>query len=175
MLCPKYCTVAVIFLVAMIYLSFSVDRCVASQNFMNTLNENQIMVYKSIISERRGIYFTGYLLGILLSCAVIFVFIGSKSFETFETICIIASITMLTSYFYYILSPKQNLMVLYLDNRRQREEWAKVYKTMQFNYHIGLLLGILAAIMFAKSCKEGDQSLFSIFNKNKEIKDTKEI
>ena len=77
---------------------------------------------------------------------------------------------MLTSYFYYILSPKQDLMVLYLDNRRQREEWAKVYKTMQFNYHIGLLLGILAAIMFAKSCKEGDKSLFSIFNKDKEVK-----
>jgi hypothetical protein len=51
------------------------------------------------------------------------------------------------------------LIVLQLDTKKQREEWAKVYKTMQFNYHIGLLLGIAAAIMLAKSCKDVDENL----------------
>lgn len=153
--CPKYCGVAVVFIIAMVYMAFSVDKSSVSKNFTNTLNEYQLVKYKSIISERRGIYFTGYLLGLLISA--ITVFIMFQKLKTLDILCITGAITFLTSYFYYILSPKQDLIVLQLENKKQREEWAKVYKTMQFNYHIGLLLGIAAAIMLAKSCKEGNE------------------
>jgi len=159
--CPKYCGVAVVFLIAMVYMAFSVDKSGVSKNFTNTLNEYQLVKYKSIISERRGIYFTGYLLGLLISAITIFIMF--QKLKTLDILCITGAITFLTSYFYYILSPKQDLIVLQLDSKKQREEWAKVYKTMQFNYHIGLLLGIAAAIMLAKSCKEGnEESLVNI-------------
>jgi hypothetical protein len=42
-------------------------------------------------------------------------------------------------------------MVVYLDNRMQRLEWQKIYKKMQFNYHVGLLLGVIAAVLLTMS------------------------
>jgi heterodisulfide reductase subunit A-like polyferredoxin len=56
-----------------------------------------------------------------------------------------------------MLSPKQDLMVVYLDNRMQRMEWQKIYKKMQFNYHVGLLLGVIAAILFTMSIGDKDK------------------
>jgi|Laugresu1bdmlbsd_1035121.scaffolds.fasta_scaffold29349_2 hypothetical protein len=155
--CPKYCGIAIVFFIAMIYMAFSVDKCDVSKNFTNSLNEYQLVKYKSIISERRGIYFTGYMLGLLISAVVIF--LTFQKLQTLQILCLTGTITFLTAYFYYILSPKQDLIVLQLDTKKQREEWAKVYKTMQFNYHIGLLLGIVAAIMLAKSCKDVDENI----------------
>ena len=60
-------------------------------------------------------------------------------------------VTLLTNYFYYMLSPKSDLMVTHLDEEEQRLAWQKIYKTMQFNYHIGLVLGIIASGFFGAS------------------------
>lgn len=148
-ICPKYCSVAIVFFIGMIYMSFAIDKCALTRNFMNSLSESQIERYKLIVSERRNIYLSGYLLGLALSAIVI---VGmAETLNKMQMICLTGSITFLTSYFYYILSPKQDLMVLYLDNRSQRYEWQKIYKKMQFNYHVGLLLGIIAAVLITIS------------------------
>jgi len=42
-------------------------------------------------------------------------------------------------------------MVTHLDKEEQRLAWQKIYKTMQFNYHIGLVLGIIASGFFGAS------------------------
>ena len=153
-ICPKYCTVAIVFFIGMIYMSFAIDKCSISKNFMKSLSESQLERYKLIISERRNIYLSGYLLG--LSLSAIFIVGMSETLNKMQMICLTGSVTFLTSYFYYILSPKQDLMVLYLDNRSQRYEWQKIYKKMQFNYHVGLLLGIIAAILITMSFNKED-------------------
>jgi len=133
-------------------MSFAIDKCALTRNFMKSLSEPQLERYKLIISERRNIYLSGYLLGLSLSAIVI---VGMMdSLNKMQMICLTGSITFLTSYFYYILSPKQDLMVLYLDNRSQRYEWQKIYKKMQFNYHVGLLLGIIASILITMSVND---------------------
>lgn len=150
--CPKYCGIAIVFLVGMIYMSFALDRCSLTRNFVNSLNDAQAERYRSIISERRNIYLSGYLFGLALSAIII---VGMmKSITKFQMLCLTGSITFLTVYFYYILSPKQDLMVVYLSDRSQRYEWQKIYKKMQFNYHVGLLLGVIAALLFTMSVKE---------------------
>jgi hypothetical protein len=138
-------------------MSFSIDKCALTRNFTKSLSDSQLERYKLIVSERRNIYLSGYLLGLALSAIVIVGFMNSLN--KMQMICLTGSITFLTSYFYYILSPKQDLMVLYLDNRSQRYEWQKIYKKMQFNYHVGLLLGIIAAILITMSVNErGDNN-----------------
>lgn len=77
-----------------------------------------------------------------------------KNITKFQMLCLTGSITFLTVYFYYILSPKQDLMVVYLNDRSQRYEWQKIYKKMQFNYHVGLLLGIIAALLLTMSVND---------------------
>jgi hypothetical protein len=123
---------------------------------MKSLSEPQLEKYKLIIAERRNIYLSGYLLGLSLSAIVI---VGlMDSLNKVKMVCLTGSITFLTSYFYYILSPKQDLMVLYLDNRYQRYEWQKIYKKMQFNYHIGLLLGIISSVLITMAVKDKESN-----------------
>jgi hypothetical protein len=78
-----------------------------------------------------------------------------KSLYNTGVICIVGGITVLTNYFYYILAPKSDSMVIHLDKEEQRIEWMKINKIMTFKYHIGLLLGIIASMVFARStlCK----------------------
>lgn len=154
-ICPKYCTIAIVFFIGMIYMSFAVDKCAITRRFMENLNEIQEERYRSIISERRNIYLSGYILGLAMSAIVI---VGMMNcINKFQMLCLTGSITFLTAYFYYMLSPKQDLMVVYLDNRMQRMEWQKIYKKMQFNYHVGLLLGVIAAILFTMSIGDKDK------------------
>ena len=61
----------------------------------------------------------------------------------------VGAITFTTNYLYYILSPKTTYMVQHLDNKDQIDEWLKIYRTMQVKYHVGLVLGILAIMIFA--------------------------
>jgi hypothetical protein len=158
-ICPKYCSIAIVFFIGMIYMSFSIDKCALTKNFMKSLSEPQLERYKLIVSERRNIYLSGYLLGLSLSAIVI---VGMmNTLNKMQMVCLTGSITFLTAYFYYILSPKQDLMVLYLNDRYQRYEWQKIYKKMQFNYHVGLLLGIIAAVLITMSVND-KESLTSI-------------
>lgn len=151
-ICPKYCGIAIVFLVGMIYMTFAIDKCAITKNFVNSLSDAQAEKYRSIIAERRHIYLSGYLFGLALSAIII---VGMmKSITKFQMLCLTGSITFLTVYFYYILSPKQDLMVMYLNDRSQRYEWQKIYKKMQFNYHVGLLLGIIAALLLTMSVSD---------------------
>ena len=63
--------------------------------------------------------------------------------------CSAAAITLVTNYFYYILSPKPKSLVISLDKEQQRVAWYKVYRRMQVIYHGGLVLGIVAAYFLA--------------------------
>ena len=42
-------------------------------------------------------------------------------------------------------------MVLHLDSKDQREAWLAIYRHMQLKYHIGLALGVVAAMLAAKA------------------------
>ena len=39
-------------------------------------------------------------------------------------------------------------MILYLDGRKEREGWLKIYRKMQVKYHVGLVLGLLSIFSF---------------------------
>ena len=63
-----------------------------------------------------------------------------------SNVCIIITITLVTNYLFYILYPKKDYMILHLKNKEQIEEWLDIYKYMQFRYHLGFVLGIVALI-----------------------------
>ena len=53
-----------------------------------------------------------------------------------------------------MLHPKTDWMLNYLSNPQQIKAWLEIYKTMQFNYHFGLVLGIIGVgiLGFAFRC-----------------------
>ena len=78
---------------------------------------------------------------------------NKNSLSNNSMVCVVGAVTLTVNYFYYMLAPKSDYMVLHLNERKQREEWQKIYRYMQVKYHVGLVLGIVAAMLFAKSCK----------------------
>ena len=34
-------------------------------------------------------------------------------------------------------------MVLHLESKKEKKAWLNIYKTMQFNYHLGFVLGLI--------------------------------
>ena len=75
---------------------------------------------------------------------------GKRSLlHIWTVVCMVGAITLTTNYLYYILAPKTTYMIQHLDNREQNEAWLHIYRTMQVKYHTGLVLGIVAIMIFA--------------------------
>ena len=157
MTCGITCIIALVFLIANIYVMFSCSNNKKDkQDFMDVLNIKQQETYKNIINERKNIYFMGYGLGILLS--IIGYFISKKIFKTrfnnISLVCFVGSITFVTNYLFYILYPKTDYMLLHLSDKKQIEEWLSIYKKMQFKFHSGFVLGIIAVMIFCYSLRD---------------------
>ena len=150
MVCAASCAVSAVFIVAMIFTMYGSDKTEAIQNFKRILTSQQAAIYQKITNERRQIYFVGFGLGLLLS----FIFLawnhmsrtGSRRLGRCSTICIVGAITFTTNYFYYMLSPKSDWMILHIEGDTQKKAWLHIYKKMQYNCHLGALLGLVGAL-----------------------------
>ena len=156
-LCKIPCIISVVFLFSMIYMSFGphITSPGLFKNLQNVLDKKQLEIYDRIVNERLSLYLSGYGLGFVLSAIVIFYnrSLGiSKKLTNAPLMCVVGAITFMTNYFYYILSPKSDWMVLHLETKEQKEQWLNVYKNMQWNYHFSFLLGILAVVFLARGC-----------------------
>jgi primosomal protein N' len=153
MFCKTTCFVSIVFLIANIYVMLNVDKNELKDNFVKLLNFNQKNLYESLIKERRNIYFQGYALGLLFSIIYLFYIkqFLNKKINNILMVCTVGFIVFLTNYFYYILIKKSTYMIEHLNNKEQIKAWLDIYRSMQVRYHIGLVLGIFAAMIFAAS------------------------
>lgn len=151
MVCAISCAVALVFIFANIYCCVFSQKREVIQDFVSKLSPDNQARYARITMERQKIYFTGLVLGFILSMVLLVTmrkyFIGSRG----GLLCMIAAVTFSVNYFYYILSPKSDWMVLHLKSGEETAAWLNVYRTMQYNYHVGLVLGILAVVAFGNA------------------------
>ena len=158
MVCAASCAIAFIFIVANIYCCvFSHRSGGVIQEFVAKLSPDNQQRYAAITRERQGIYFMGLFLGFVLSmillvcCRKYFLGSGGSGGGRGGVLCMVAAVSFSVNYFYYILSPKSDWMLLHLKSGEETQAWLKVYRTMQYNYHIGLVLGILAVVAFGNA------------------------
>ena len=151
MFCNISCFVAILFLITNIYVMLTIDCKDTKYRFYNILNNNQQKVYEKIVEERKNIYFTGYGIGVIVSILLILInkYIFNKRINNGTIVCMVGAISFTINYIYYILIPKSTYMIQHLNNQQQIEEWLKINRSMQVKYHIGLLLGIIAIMVFA--------------------------
>lgn len=151
MICNTTCFIALIFLVANVYTIFSCSNDNYKQEFKNTLTNEQKITYEKIIDERKRIYYYGFILGILLS--ILFIFVNNKIFKkklnNISSVCLVGTITFITNYLFYILYPKTDYMLLHLNDKTQIQGWLNIYKKMQFKFHLGFVLGIIAVMILS--------------------------
>lgn len=96
------------------------------------------------------------MLGFILSLFIIFYNLNFKRVRMNNTslVCTVMATCFLTNYFYYMLSPKSDWMLNHISNSEQVKAWLQMYREMSYNYHAGLVLGIIAVgvLAFAFRC-----------------------
>jgi hypothetical protein len=149
--CTVTCFIALVIVVAMIIMNIMVSNDPFILSYKNQLPDDIKTAYNNIVEERQRIFFTGYLIGFVVSLfAIIFsVNVMKRNMPVSGMVCLAVVLSTVVNYFYYILSPKSNYMVNLLKTDKQREDWTIVYKSMQNYYHGSFVLGAIAVGVFA--------------------------
>ena len=156
--CATSCGIAATLIAGMAYCTYMGNRTKLVQDYVRTLTEDQQQIYAKIVAERRGIYLRGFGWGLLLSALLLGIHHQYLTMSRAVLLCNVAAITLATNYFYYMLSPKSDWMVLHFENDNNSNNdhsdaanWLRVYRGMQVNYHVGLVLGIAGTVLLSNA------------------------
>jgi uncharacterized protein YacL len=156
MVCSISCSISAIFIIGMIYFYNMTDKSKIVKHYKEKLPRDLQNLYDKLSRERMVISYQGYILGFIISLVIILYnyFYKIKKLSTVSIICIVLATSFLTNYFYYILHPKSDWMLNHINNPEQTKAWLIMYREMQFNYHMGLVIGILGVgiLAFAFRC-----------------------
>ena len=150
MACVISCMISAIFIIGMIYFYNLTDKSKIVKHYKSSLSSDLQKRYDKITKERANISYQGYALGVILSLGIIFYnlrFKGAK-LNNISLVCIVVATAFVTNYFYYMLHPKSDWMLNHTHNQEEVKAWLLMYREMQYNYHMGLVLGIIAVGIF---------------------------
>ena len=156
MACTISCMISAVFIIGMIYFYNITDKSKIVRHYKDKLPNNLQKRYENISKERMKISLYGYGIGLIISLFIIFYNIKIKHMKlnNISLVCTVMATCFLTNYFYYTLSPKSDWMLNHINNPEQVKAWLQMYREMSFNYHSGLVLGIIAVgiLAFAFRC-----------------------
>ena len=154
--CSTTCMIAVALIIAMIYFQNATSKSKIVQEYKKQLPSNLQNLYEKISAERLRLNYYGYALGLILSLIIILYNYTSKRNKLTNTslVCLVIVVSFLTNYFYYILSPKSTYMLDHINSPEQTKAWLAMYREMQYNYHLGFVIGVVAVgvLAFAFRC-----------------------
>lgn len=153
MVCSISCMISAVSIIGMIYFYNATGKSEIVRNYKQTLSPRLQKKYEDIVQERTRISIQGYVLGFFISLIIIAVNLKMQpkkaSLSAFPLACIILATSFITNYFYYILHPKTDNMINHLVTKEEINAWQTMYREMQYNYHLGFLLGIVAVTAFS--------------------------
>jgi len=148
--------ISAIFIIGMIYFYNMTGKSKIVKHYKSSLSSDLQNRYDKISKERMMISYQGYALGVILSLGIIFYNLKIKGTKLNNTslVCTVIATAFVTNYFYYMLSPKTDWMLNHMNNQEEVKSWLLMYREMQYNYHMGLVLGIIAVgiLAFAFRC-----------------------
>lgn len=154
-LCTTSCALAIIFSAGSVATFLNARKKPALENLQKSLDKDQLVKYKEIVGRRTRIYSKGLVVGVVVAITILILKLlldgHHANLFSLNTLCILVSSTLITSYLFYMLSPKGDYLVSYLKRKDQRDEWLEVYKTMQYNYYLGLALATVAMLFASKT------------------------
>jgi len=156
MACVISCAISTIFIIGMIYFYNMTNKSKIVKHYKDFLPTDLKIRYEKISEERMRISIYGYLLGFILSLFIIFYNFRIKKVKmnNISLVCTVVATCFLTNYFYYILYPKSDWMLNHINSPEQVKAWLQMYREMSYNYHMGLVLGIVGVgiLAFAFRC-----------------------
>ena len=153
MICNTSCIIAGAFIFSSVFLAFRVNKQTLNDPLFQLLSQTNKDRYMLLANERRNIYLKGFLLGFLLSLLGLFIIHKTKIYKTnkISNICFITATSFIVNYFFYILHPKSDYMIRHLKSTKEKEAWLHIYRTMQFNCHLGFVLGLIGMMFVGNS------------------------
>jgi len=145
MACTVSCMISAVFIIGMIYFYYMTDKSAVVRQYKKSLSPDLQKRYDTIAKERMTISYQGYVAGFILS---LFIIHGVKM-SNFSLVCTVTATCFLTNYFYYMLHPKSDWMLNHVGNQEEVTAWLRMYREMQYNYHAGLVLGIVGVGVLA--------------------------
>lgn len=147
--CSKTCALAVILSGGSLYTMIGGKKKNVISDFKKSLNKEQLKKYEEIAVKRRNLYRRGLMVGGVLSA--LFLLYKRQSLLTVNTVCLSLAITLTTAYLHYMLAPKGDYMISELKSKEQTEKWLAIYRVMQYNYNMGMVLSILAVLVASQT------------------------
>jgi uncharacterized membrane protein YkgB len=156
MACSISCAISAVFIIGMIYFYNITGKSEIVNHYKATLTTDLQKKYDTISQERLSISYQGYALGFIFSLCIIYYNLNMKQVKMSNSalVCTVVATAFMTNYFYYILHPKSDWMLKHLQNKEEIRAWLQMYREMQYNYHMGLALGIIGVgiLAFAFRC-----------------------
>jgi hypothetical protein len=156
MACVISCAISTVFIIGMIYFYNMTNKSKIVKHYKDFLPTDLKIRYEKISEERMRISLYGYLLGFILSLFIIFYNFRIKGVKmnNISLVCTVVATCFLTNYFYYTLYPKSDWMLNHINSPEQVKAWLQMYREMSYNYHMGLVLGIVGVgiLAFAFRC-----------------------
>jgi len=156
MACVISCAISTVFIIGMIYFYNMTNKSKIVKHYKVFLPTDLKIRYEKISEERMRISLYGYLLGFILSLFIIFYNFRIKGVKmnNISLVCTVVATCFLTNYFYYTLYPKSDWMLNHMNSPEQVKAWLQMYREMSYNYHMGLVLGIVGVgiLAFAFRC-----------------------
>lgn len=151
MACSLTCGLAAAFVIAMVLMNYWMVTNQTTQKYRAQLPSSLQKTYDEIVKERTQIFYTGYIIGVLLAARLIYynTQIKKEKMGTCAMVCLTIFIAFITNYFYYTLSPKTKWMLNSIEDPEQTKAWLQMYRTMQLYYHGSLVLGLIAVGVLA--------------------------
>jgi len=154
--CSGTCLLATALIIAMIYFQNATTKSKIVQEYKKQLPSNLQNLYEKLSAERLHINYYGYTLGLVLSLIIIlynYNLTKNNKLQLSKTntslVCLVIVVSFFTNYFYYILSPKSTYMLDHINSPEQTKAWLAMYREMQYNYHMGFVIGVVAVGVLA--------------------------
>jgi hypothetical protein len=154
--CSGTCLLATALIIAMIYFQNATTKSKIVQEYKKQLPSNLQNLYEKLSTERLHINYYGYTLGLVLSLIIIlynYNLTKNNKLQLSKTntslVCLVIVVSFFTNYFYYILSPKSTYMLDHINSPEQTKAWLAMYREMQYNYHMGFVIGVVAVGVLA--------------------------
>jgi len=149
--CKVTCAISAVFIIATIFMMASTSQNDIIQKYESQLSNELKSTYQSIVQDRLQNYYIGYALGFVLAIVILFYNYQFRKIpaSSLSVVCTVVAVSFLVNYFYYILAPKKDWMLNHLKTPEETKAWLEMYRGMQYYYHGGLALGLVAVGTFA--------------------------
>jgi cytochrome bd-type quinol oxidase subunit 2 len=139
MACYITCAFAIAFLVASLYIMLTTHK--GQYESEMDMDFDQKIIYKGIVKDRVKIYMIASIIAAILG--LVYLVWRKNKVPTAQLVCTAVLIFFIAQMVIYMIYPKDDYMLNYVNGNKQAKAWLAMYKSMMKKFWIGFFLGLI--------------------------------